>query len=264
MRTLSITQAWDEALAVLRREGSLIFPVALALIGLPIVLFQLAMPDTAPGANPEVGPWLVFIIPLAVVSVLGSLTITILALRGGISVGEALAAGARRILPVLGASIILTALIGIATFVLVLVLALVVALIGGGALAASALAVIVLVPLFALFWARIMMMIPVAAAEGAGSSAMIKRSWALARGHTAKLLGFAILVSLGAGIIMIAVTMVLGSVIALLLGRPEPANLSFVILLLIGGALNTLWGAFYAVIVARIYTQLADEPSTGI
>lgn len=264
MQKLSITRAWEEALGVLKREGSLLFPVAVALIGLPIVLFQLVVPQPVPGTEPQPGAWMLYIIPLALVAATGSLAITLLALRSGISVGEALATGLRRLVPLLLASLLLMVVLGAAVFLIVMVLAVVVTLAGGGAAAASVLTFVIFVPLFAFVWARLMMLVPVAVVESASPIGMLKRSWALARGHTAKLLGFAILVSLGAGVIIIAVTVVFGSLIALALGRPEPANLSFVLLLLVGGSLNAIWGAFYAVIVARIYAQLAGEPTSGI
>lgn len=264
MRTLSITTAWNEALGILRREGSLLLPVALAFFGLPIVLFQLAVPQTPPGVQPEAGSWMLLIFPLALVTILGTLTITLLSLRAGMSVGEALRASLGRLLPAIGATLLLMVVGGVAVFVLMLFLAVLAGLGGGGENAATGLMLVVLLPLFAFVWARLMMMLPVNAAEGVGPVAIIRRSWQLTRGHAWKLFGFAVLVSVGVGIIALAVTIVLGSLVALVLGRPEPANLSFVLLLLIGGSLNALWGAFYAVIVARIYAQLAGEPTSGI
>ncbi len=109
MATMSIGKAWQEAVAFVAREATLLFPVALLFVALPGLILQemtppeLAAWSLAPTAStmPAVPAsyWLGLIVAVLLVW-FGSLTLFALALRPGISVGEALRLGFHR-LPVL-------------------------------------------------------------------------------------------------------------------------------------------------------------------
>src|SRR5438552_18233319 len=58
MSKLSVSQAWDEARAVLSHDGKLIAPVALAALVLSGVLVNLFLPTSANGEMPPPGPWI--------------------------------------------------------------------------------------------------------------------------------------------------------------------------------------------------------------
>lgn len=55
MRKLSISDAWTETLALVKREGRLLFPVAFALYTVPSVLVQFLAPEMSAGEEPEPG-----------------------------------------------------------------------------------------------------------------------------------------------------------------------------------------------------------------
>src|SRR3546814_4189589 len=52
MNGLSIGAAWEETLAFVKREGTLLFPVALLFLALPGVVLQLLLPDSMHQTEP--------------------------------------------------------------------------------------------------------------------------------------------------------------------------------------------------------------------
>jgi hypothetical protein len=272
MANLSISTAWDETVAFVRREGRLLFPIAFMLVALPVALMQAFTPaPPAPDQPPPAGLWLL-LLPLSVaVSMVGNLAISLLALRPGTSVGESISQGARRFLPLFGALVLLAIGGGLLIFLLAFV---VVAIVPGAAAGAAggvpnpaAAAAILLVlalmlPLVIYFSARLLPMTPLAAVERVGSIGIIARAWALTRGHALKLAGFILLVGIvylvGAG----AIQAVAGILIALAAGPAEPGSLSALLLIIVMAGVNTLFGPYLTSLIARIYAQLApSDPS---
>ena len=99
MATISIGKAWEEAVAFIRREATLLFPVALLFVALPGLIVQEMTPPqlqewfAQPKADaiPAMPPGFALSMLLGIVIIwFGSLALFALALRPGISVGEAL------------------------------------------------------------------------------------------------------------------------------------------------------------------------------
>jgi hypothetical protein len=253
MKSLSITTAWNETAAFVKREAGLLFPIALGLIALPSAFLQAIAPAPGPGQQPEMGTWMLLILPLVVVATIGQLTIITLALGREVVVRDAFAHALRRCLPALGASL----LFGIGLVLLLLPFVLL-----SGLLANSAAAILVLVPVllagFLFLAVRFMMLSAIAAIEPLGPVAILKRSWALTRGHALKLFGFVLIVLLVFLILAFAISVVGGIAIHALAGRPDPGSLSFFLALLLNTLLNTVFAAIFATLIARIYAQLAE------
>ncbi|WBO23467.1 hypothetical protein [Sphingomonas abietis] len=94
---ISLGAVWEEAFAFCKAEVALLAPLAVLCFGLPLVVLDLVMPTklVVDGAV-AVGPWMAWIIPHALFSLLGTLSITALTARAGISVREALQTGVSR------------------------------------------------------------------------------------------------------------------------------------------------------------------------
>jgi len=259
MKPLSITTAWNETAAFVKREAGLLIPIALALVALPAAFAEAMMPQAAAGQQPEAGAWMLLIIPLALLSSIGTLAITILALGRERVVGSALGLAARRVLPLLGAVL----LVILAAFIILLPLSVILALAVSGEEAVTALLVLIFMPVFVFLWIRLMLMTPVAAAEPAGPVAILKRSWALTSGRFWRLFGFVLLLVVAFVVLAFAVSAVTGILMTLAAGRPEPGNLSFVVILLVGALLNGVFVLYFATLIARIYAQLAGEAQTS-
>lgn len=105
MKPVSLSAAWEDSLAFLKREGGLVFPLVLLFIAIPLALILHVLPDQVremtPGAPPPnvtlSGGATALIAASALVILGGALSCYALALTGGISLREALTLGFRRV-----------------------------------------------------------------------------------------------------------------------------------------------------------------------
>ncbi len=236
------------------------------LIALPVALMEAIRPPAAPGQLPEAGAWMIVALVALLASLAGNLALTQLALKAGTSVAEALRHARGRLLPVLGAVLLLIAA-GIA--LLMAIAFLTVLFVTGGAPAADAgvpneamqraslLMLVLIAPILIYCSARLMAMPPVAVAEPGGPFTIISRSWRLTRGHGLKLVGFILLVGILMSVLRMAIESVLGSLFILAAGPAEPGSVSALAIIAVLAAVNTLVAVYLATLVARIYAQLA-------
>jgi ABC-type Fe3+ transport system permease subunit len=266
MATLSISQAWNETAAFIRRESGLILPIAFLLLAVPSAALQLAMPTPqAPGQTPEAGAWLILLPIVMIASIVGTIAISYLALRPGASVGEGLQVGTRRFIPVFLASLI----IGLAAILVMVPLFLIAGL---GSVAsgtppsggAVALFILFFLVIGLVFWVRLMLITPVAAVEKAGPIEIIKRSWGLTRGHFWRLLGLVLLLMVVFIVVMVALSAIIGIFVFMLAGRPEPGSTSQILMTIISGLLSAAFSAVFITMIARVYAQLAESTPTEI
>lgn len=258
MAALSISRAWEEAKAVLRRDGRLYATVALALFVIPGVLAELitpVTPATPAGRLPEPGVWTVITIIALLISLVGQLAVCRLAIGPVISVGDAISQGARRAPAYIGA-----ALLWILPFMLVFGL-----LAAGGAANPEtmppgiALALLALLIAFLAVAVRLILGSPVAAAEPVGPIGILKRSWALTRGHWFKLFGFLLLFVVALAILVFAVSAVVGLLAALVFGPPEPLSVGALLLSLATQIVGAFITTLLMIMLARIYVQLVEQ-----
>ncbi len=266
---LSITKAWDETAAFVKQEAGVLFLIVFALGVLPSLIMQaiagrlVGTIQPAPGATPDLHPLVVALpilfvmaIPVMILSLWGNLTINLLAMRRENVVGSAFAHAARRILPLLGATLLL--------FVAAIVIAFpFMALAGYGMIVGHAgLSILLFLILFAIaivFGVRLMLMAPVAAAEPIGPIAIIRRSWQLTAGHFARLLGFLLLMIIVFLVLLVVVTSVVGILVTMTAGQPQPGSLGSFLVQLVTGILQAVWTTYFIVLVARIYVQLSGN-----
>ena len=271
MVNVSVTSAWNETAAFVKREARLLFPLACMLIALPVAVLQALAPAATPGEMPEPGLWLALIPLVMIASLVGNIAISYLAVRPNQSVRDGLDRGARRFLPLFGAALILLVALMAIFFVASIVAALVVpgaaaGAAGGQPTPAFGLLVLVLslllLPVILFAATRFLLMTPIAAAEEGGPIAIIRRSWALTAGYFWKLFGFLVLMLIAMWVVMFAVQVVGGSAIILLAGQPRPGNASALLLILLMAALNTVIAVYFTTMVARIYAQFASPAAS--
>lgn len=266
MAALSISQAWEETKARIAADGKLMMAVALALILLPQTIVALIGPPEALSGVKPAG-WfnlLVFVATLA--TLVGQVAIARLAIGPATHVGGAIGHGARRLLPLFAAFVLLA----LGLFLIAIPLVLLVA--GTGALDAAAtgapsgalgVAVLLLLVLAILIGARFLLIIPVAAAEPGGPIHLLKRSWALASGHYAKLIGFVILLLVVVAILSLAVQFGGGSLIQLFFDI-SPFSIGALLYGLLFGALQAVYAVGITVLLARMYLQLVGRDSIDV
>ena len=261
MAKMSISRAWDETKAVLRRDGNPIATVALALLVLPGTLSTLAQP-TAPRADlPEAGWWTLIQLLALLIGMVAQLAVAQIAGGRQQSVGQAIGNGARRTPAFLGAILLWV-------FPLILLIAPFAQQIQANPTSPSPIALIASLAAFVLllfFGVRFILTTPAASLENGGPVAILKRSWALTRGQWWRLFGFLVLFFVGAVIAVTAVTMVLGVLVGLADGPPEPWSIGALVLALASQVLSAAFTVLLVVMVTRLYehaTSTQAEPAS--
>jgi hypothetical protein len=272
MAGLSISRAWDDTKSVVAHDGRLIASVALALVALPTALTSLIDPNGA--ASPSSPPAMLALMVVASLAMLaGQLALIRLALGPSITVGAAIAHGLKR-MPIYLLSAILVVL---ALMVLAIPFGLALALLGVPVdsktmpmTPAVTIVILLFIALVVFIAVRMLMTAPVASAEEAGPVAIIRRSWTLTAGHWWHLLGFLLAFFIGAIVVLTAAKAATGTAAELLLGPIEPMSASALLGALVEAVANAAITGLFAVMLARIYAQLAgineaqaSVPSSG-
>jgi len=265
MARLSISTAWNEAAAFVKQEAGTLFLIAFGLMVLPGVILQFLLPQWIPtmsgGAPPDPArvlaalPWIFLAtIPLLLISMWGSLTVNMLVLRRESVVGAAFRHAGRRILPLLGAGLLVVIAAAILTLPLV-------GMFVAGARTAHLGWMILLFLVLWLFFVfvaiRLALMVPVAAAEQTGPIEIIRRSWALTAGNFWRLFGFIVLLAIVYIVVVAVVGAIGGILIALVAGLPRPGSIGSLALALLMGILQAVWLMFLVTTLARVYVQLS-------
>ena len=273
MRHLSLSQAWEETKAIITREGRLLAAVALALVALPAAVTGLVSPN---GVGSVSTPWWidVVVIVTSLVALAGQLALIRLALGPSITVGGAIVHGVRR-LPIYFLSALL---IVVALFVAAIPFAAVLAALGVPlpannmqASTPAAIAALLYLALICFIIVRMLMSAPVASAEDTGPIAIIRRSWELTAGNWWRLFAFVVMIFVAALVLAIATRAATGVVAQVLIGPVAPLSASALVVAIVLALLNAGLTVLLAVMLARIYVQLAGRggaaagvPNTGI
>ncbi len=266
MNSLSIGRAWDEAKAALSANRKLIVPIALGLVLLPAVIVSMIEPRVAPGEQPPPGAWMLVALVMVIVMLVGELAIVLLVNGWRGSVGEAISKAARRTPTFILAALSLAVPV-------VLVFSVLLALSGVGASATGQIDwtnfsgmgwLVLLGCVLALFFIaiRLLPLIAVVACEQIRPFAALKRSFALTSGHFWRLLGFLLLLMIAFLVVAATVGAVVGGLVTLLLGPPDPWSLALLLIALAGGLVQAGFVMVYTAMLARIYAQLAAPIAT--
>lgn len=258
MAGLSISRAWDESKDILGRDGKLLASVALALIVLPATVLALLAP---PLATEEASRWVqVVSLIVALIGIAAQIAIIRLALGGRVAVGEAIAHGFRRLLPVFVALLILGFAFALVMVPLFLVLAGpegIQAAAAGNVSPGMQLGVLIMLLTLLLFGARLQLVTPVGAAEAGGPVALIRRSWQLSRGHFWRLLAFVLLSLFLAVVLVLFLGQIVGGVIVgAIFGDIAPFSVGALFAGLFAGVTQALLSVTVSIMMARIYVQL--------
>ena len=262
MARLSISTAWDETSAFLRRESRLVMPVALAFFAVPATLFGWHNPSGDP--SQAAGGWPLTLL-LLILALMGQMAIAAMAIGWRGSVGAALIQALGRVWGVVATLLIIFIPLAVA-------LALVLAVMLGNAgltdptqVTAEALAgvpglalfLFAMTLIFLFVAARLFPISAVGMMETANPFRILSRSWQLTSGHFWRLVGTLLLILIVSLVASIAVTSVIGSLISLAAGEPQPYNVSALIVSLADGAVGAVISAASAALVGRIYAQLS-------
>lgn len=266
MSKLSMSQAWDEARAILHRDGRLFGAVALAMFVLPGLILNVSMPETVSGELPPAGPWLIVAALAILISLVGQLATIRLSLEPHVTVGAAIMHGLRRLAPY-----VLAVLIWIVPVLLIgSALVAILKLQGDHPSVPVALALIVLTIVGFFLGVRLMLVSAVASAESEGPLRILRRAWDLSGGNWWRLFAFLMLFAIGALCLLWAVQTVFGVLAHLMFGELGPLTIGGLLVAIVTQLVSAAVSVIFFVILARIYVQRvggvhaeASVPSSG-
>lgn len=263
--TFNMNQAWEEAIRTLKANRELVLILAGLFFFVPALALGILQPETLTGpamtggtdAMEEVTAYYnrnaVWLFLVQLIQSVGMLSILALFLRRRSTVGEAIATGAKALLPLIVASVFL-----------VLAFSLLGGLVIGLAGAVSpmlAVAVGILVVLAALLvLARVITLMPLLVDEKRlNPFAALVDSWRLTAGRGWRILGFLLLILVAITVVSLLVGGLIGLFTALI-GSPAAANF-------IAAALNALIGTIFTclllAVIMAIYRQLNARTSAA-
>ena len=266
MTSLSIGKAWDEAKAALQAQRRLIVPVALGMILLPAVIASMVEPQVPAGEQPPPGLWMLVVLAMIFIMFIGQLAMVLLVNGWRGSVGEAIGQAARRT-PTLILAALMIGIVVILIFSAILAASMGSSIESGQFDWASVSGVgwiLLCLALVALlyFSVRLLLLVAVVALETLGPIASIRRVFALTSGHFWRLLGFLLMLMIGFFVVALTVGAVIGALVTLLFGRPEPWSIALLLVALTGGLVQAGFVMVYTAMLARIYAQLsAGQPT---
>ena len=266
MSGLSISKAWEETKAILAHDGRLIAAVALALMALPTAILDTVVPGgplRAVMSGFQDAPSLFLLILLVlVIMLIGQLAVTRLAIGPSVSVGGAIFHAIKRLPYYLAPALF----VGAVTMLALVVAALIVSLTVGASVSQEelgkspivTLTAIAIASLYIFLLVRIMCLAAaVTSTEDVGPGGVVRRSWRLSSGHFWRLFGFFLAFMVTSTIVLFATGSVTGLLVQATLGKPESLSASAAILALVQAVIGSATTTLLAVMLARIYVQLA-------
>ena len=258
MAKLSLSRAWDETKSVLSRDGKLIGTVALALLVLPGTISDLVTPPAPPGELPEPGAWMIVAFVALLIGVIGQLAIVRLATTHGLRVSDSIRHGAAR-----APSYVAAVVVWILPFAFGFAL-LAPHITRAQPSVAAALGFLLLFAIGLFIFVRLCLLVAVASQEAAGPPTLLKRSWALSRGHWWRLFAFLLVSIVAVLVLYIAVGAVIGSIVGLFVGQVEPMSLAALLIALATQLVTAIFTIGFVVMLARIYVQLSGRDHAAV
>lgn len=261
--------AWNDGMAKVRSNFSLLAVLGGVFFFLPSVLMFVAMPDImgmmmTPGADPdetarafsEIG-WSFFALYLLVM--LASLAgyaamIALVGDKGRLSMGESILVGFKALLPLLGVLLVVLIVYMAAALLFGAVLGLIVGALSqvSAGLSAAVAIIVVLGLIVVALWlmTRLSLVIPVIVLEGiANPLKALGRSWRLTRPQQGRLLAFYALLFVAYLVVALVLFMIMGLVVAAL-GAPTAVGF-------LNGVVGALFAMLFSAILVAVYFQLA-------
>jgi hypothetical protein len=258
---ISMSSIWDETVVLLRRESALMVPLALATIGIGSAVSSLAQGTIQKAGGEGVSGLIYFALLMAtILTLVGNLAVTALALRPGMSVGEALRLGLTRLPKMVAISI----LFGLVVTLMVIPLAVILIASGVDIQAkmpdVPPLAMLyALVAIAALFYlgARMFTVNALVVDKNPPVVETIKQTFAATQGLAGKIIGVTILFLVVAIVFGGATTTIFGAAFALIgkmIGSPFAA---LMMTALVGGMVSAGLSLISTLFAARLYTNLS-------
>lgn len=270
----TMSTVWDRTAEFLSDNLAALMPIVLLGLFVPLTLLGNLMPlmkNDGAMADVTIG---VIVLFLSLVTIWGGIAITALAFDPPAGRGAAVATANRRLLPVLGISLLTTVLVLLLALPIGVALGMsgvdMTALAGGrqpapptnpGAAAALSfvgLYVLFLIPFLLWVYARFVLLItPIMVMERRGFG-VYARAFVLTRGIGWKVVGLVLLYGIVSWVASSAANAVFGSVFRLLIGGEGAVTLASVLTHIVVAATSTLFSVLSVAFVAKLYLATRD------
>lgn len=259
MTEFSLGIIWEETIAFLRREGSLLIPVALATFGIAQLLLELAMVGN-PAAGPVTqafSPRSLLMIPAALLLLIGNLAVSRIVLVPGRSIGESLSDTLRN-----APRALLVILLIFAMMAGIALLTVIAATLGAMTFRVDPKAItpnivlLLMVPMF-IIGIRMLMLVPILAVEQQGPLEALRRAWALSRRHFLRFLGVFATVMMLTVVLALVQMFALGSLFRLLALAVGDGQLVLILQAVVNAGLEAMLSLGVTVYIALIYRKIA-------
>lgn len=253
-------RGWLDTLANVAANREVLFALAGVFLVLPSFAFALFYPQpiVPSGIVPEQAARIMqayylqampAVLPVSLLQILGMMAMIILMTdRARPTVGQAIRAGARNVLPFVGAQLLIGMALG---FVAIAVL--VIATLSGSTFVVG-IAYGMVLAMFAYIGVRTLLAAPVIAAEGLRNPVKaLARSWALTRTSAGRIAGFIILLILAMTVVAILIMGGVGLILALLAGTSALR----IIAALVSSVVVAVMMVYFGAAVVAIHRQLA-------
>jgi len=257
---IRLADLWDHGLAYMRRNNTLLVPVAAAFFFLPSVLLSSFLPQSP--AEFSHAPAILALVAILLCQLVGQLAILTLMIGGGRpTVGESLVRAGSRLPAALGVMFFFGALV-----VAVLIVAqLLVMTIGGGRNATTmmALSLVIASPFLAYLIGRAAMALPVLAGENLSLPHAIRRAFTLSAGHGWQIAGLLLVAMSLYLLVQLVLGMSIGGVFLLLERLIGLAGIGGLLVTLMLSAIAAATNLIITVGTALIYRDLAAQSIRG-
>ncbi|MDB5709500.1 MAG: hypothetical protein JWL96_1570 [Sphingomonas bacterium] len=263
-----IGSVWDRTVEFISDNLSAVVPIALMGIFVPLSIYTSLAPLASSVAPAERSVIYGVMIVLGLWSLWGKLAITALALDPHAGRAGATQMAGRRLLPAIGISLGLLAILLLATAPVGIALQLAgfdfaaaasghAALPGDGVRDFIVLYALLLGTIVLWIAARLSVLLPTIVMERRGLGAL-RRSFRLTRGFTWKILGVVLLYVIVAFVAEKATQFVFGTILGLLFGNESPVSLATILTSILVGVVATGFTVLAAAFCAKLYLALRD------
>ena len=267
----TMSTVWDRTAEFLSDNLAALMPIVLFAVFMPLTLLGNFMPLM--GSGGQVGDATIGLIVflLSLVTVWGGIAITALAFDPGAGRSAAVATANRRLVPVLGVSLLTTLILLLVAVPIGIALGFsgmdMTALAAGqqptppansAALGLAGIYMLVMVPVLLWAYARFVLLItPIMVMERRGVG-VYRRSYVLTRGIGWKVVGLVLLYAIVSWVASSAANAVFGSVLRLLIGGEGTVTLASVLTHIIVAATSTIFSVLSVAFVAKLYLAARD------
>jgi hypothetical protein len=253
---LALGAIWEETIAFVRAELALLTPLAMLGFGLPTLVMLMAVPiDATASGMLKPGSWMLWFLPCGVLSMLGSLSVSALALRPGVSVKESIGVAIQRLPSALGL-LLMYAGVQVAMAIPLALAGMVEMRLSGQVGPVSMVLNLAGIAITIWLFVRLMPIWAVLADRPQKPWEAVRAAFRLTRGCYPKLLLLRVVMAFVAILLMVVLLIPIGAIAQIVGALTGGPSVSILLSFIATGLMVAMIGGIWTVFVARLYRRL--------